>query len=255
MKRTCCFAIGWLAVTTPASPASFDCAGSLGAVERLVCSDKYVSELDDDLAAAYKKAIEATRDKQVLKSSQRTWIKDARDRCADQKCLRLAYKSRIRDLQGVVVSASPDPLADIEGSYLIANPPGCSIPTESGWDRCPVVDCLSIKRLSRDTAYISVVSNQTNGHVCEAEGPAKIAKPGILEIDISNGHVGGEASKHLRLDYFADPMTFEGPNGVCGARAEWAGVEFKKSDRRTRKAVQCVDDADMDFYLSPKGNR
>jgi len=255
MKRSCSVVVGWLLVTTSALAASFDCSGKLGAVEGLICSNKYASELDDSLSIAYKKALEASHEKDALKSSQRTWIKDKRDQCVDLQCLRLAYRTRIRDLQGVVVSASPNPLADLEGSYLVANAPLCSIPTESGWDKCPVVDCLSIKRLSRDTAYISVVSNQTNGHVCEAEGPAKITKPGILEIDISNGHVGGEASKPLRLDYFADPMTFDGPSSICGARADWSGVEFKKRDRRTRKTVQCVDDADMDFYLSPKGSK
>jgi uncharacterized protein len=255
MKRTWCIAIGWLVVTTPALPASFDCAGPLAAVERLVCSDKYLSTLDDDLTVAYRRALEVTRDKQALKLSQRTWIKDARGQCADQKCLRLAYRERIRNLQGVVIDVSPDPLADLEGSYLIASPSGCSIPTDNGWEKCAVVDCLSIKRISHNTAYISVVSNQTNGHVCQAEGPAKLAKPGILEINISDDHAKGSAARSLRLDYFADPMTFDGPSDICGARADWSGAEFKKTSRKTRKAVQCTDEGDMDSYLSPKGIR
>jgi uncharacterized protein len=253
MRPSYCIVLGWLLVAASAHSASFDCAGKLGATEQLVCSNKYISALDDDLAAAYKRALEAARDKQALKLSQRTWIKDARDKCGDQKCLRLAYRGRIRDLQGIVISASPDPLADLEGSYLVANPSGCSTPTETGWGGCAVVDCLSIKRISHDTAYVSVVSNQTNGHVCQAEGTAKVATPGVLEIDISDSHNQGSVSRSLRLDYFADPMTFEGPNDVCGARADWSGAAFKKTARKTKKVVHCTDEGSMNSYLSPNG--
>ena len=253
MKLLALVVLGWVAVATTAHSASFDCSRSFDAVERLVCSNKVISELDDTLSIAYKKAHDVAKDKSALKISQRSWIKDTRDQCADQACLRLVYLKRIRELQGVVVSTSPDPLADIEGTYIISSP-GCSIPVGGGYDGCPgVVDCLSIKRLSSDTAYINVISHQENGHMCQAEGLAKIPKSGILEITkLDNGY--GDISAHpLDLDFFSDPMEFEGPKDTCGQRAAWYSVSFKKNDLKTKQALNCSKGEHLDSYLSSKG--
>lgn len=77
---------------------SFDCLKSNSGQDRLVCSDKNLSELDVKLSVLYSKARSNTAEKDTLKQEQLQWYKYQRNACADIECLSNAYQSRIFEL-------------------------------------------------------------------------------------------------------------------------------------------------------------
>jgi uncharacterized protein len=78
---------------------SFDCTKARLPVEKLICSDVRLSQLDLALSRAYK---EALREGNVEKDSQRDWIKSRDVECASstaKECLRASIEQRIAQLQ------------------------------------------------------------------------------------------------------------------------------------------------------------
>lgn len=78
--------------------ASFDCKKASTLVERQICADPTLSALDDQLAAAYQRALAAAKDKQAILDQQRAWLSATRDDCSNEACLKAAYKSRLVQL-------------------------------------------------------------------------------------------------------------------------------------------------------------
>lgn len=85
-------------LTTIADP-SFDCARALTQVERMICGDSSLADLDRKLAAAYAVAVQATKDPETLKVDQIQWIRE-RNRCLSTECVRDSYEMRTRALVG-----------------------------------------------------------------------------------------------------------------------------------------------------------
>ena len=82
-----------------ASAASFDCTKAASRVEKLICADNDLSNLDDKLAVEYRAARRTgLSDSQV--TAQRAWIKQ-RNSCEDKGCVRRLYESRVADLVGL----------------------------------------------------------------------------------------------------------------------------------------------------------
>jgi uncharacterized protein len=82
--------------------ASFDCAKAETTSERTICADDRLSNLDEQLAKAYRSALAAVngsdsaRGKQ-LRVEQRIWLK-RRNQCQDSACLLEVYDERLRVL-------------------------------------------------------------------------------------------------------------------------------------------------------------
>lgn len=85
--------------------AGFDCAKATAPMEKRICADPEVSDLDGRLAEAFRQALAASVDKPALRAAQRAWIK-TRDACPDAACLRLAYADRLAQLQSATAAAS-----------------------------------------------------------------------------------------------------------------------------------------------------
>lgn len=83
---------------TAVAKASFDCTKAGSAVEKMICDSARLSELDVQLAAAYKKAKTKVFDAEQLLSSQRQWIKQ-RNLCNVEECLLISYFERLEFLQ------------------------------------------------------------------------------------------------------------------------------------------------------------
>lgn len=101
LKKTIIKAIGVSVVATLSSAlyaASFDCANVAAPIEKLVCSDETVSNLDADLARVYKVALEKAENKDALKQQQRAWLKEKRNACKEASCLTQIYQARIAEL-------------------------------------------------------------------------------------------------------------------------------------------------------------
>ena len=79
--------------------ASFDCSKSAGNIEKLVCSNPRLSQLDETLAILYKKALAESPVPDDSREQQRNWIKGWRDSCKDASCLENAYTSRLSELK------------------------------------------------------------------------------------------------------------------------------------------------------------
>jgi uncharacterized protein YecT (DUF1311 family) len=83
-----------------AKKPSFDCSKASSQVEKLICGTPVLAAADADLATAYKDAMAKADDKGTMKSSQLDWIKNVRNKCADEACLNQAYAQRTSMLLG-----------------------------------------------------------------------------------------------------------------------------------------------------------
>lgn len=87
----CCF-------SSEVFSASFDCRKAATKIEKLICSDKKISQLDRSLASAYKAALKLSSAKEDLKNEQLLWLKNERAKCERISCLEQAYDKRIQIL-------------------------------------------------------------------------------------------------------------------------------------------------------------
>ena len=83
-----------IAMTQHAQAASFDCEKAGNKIERTICQDAEISQLDEDLSKAYK--VVRKKEKAVVKE-QRAWLKK-RNKCGDAACLKKIYSERVAEL-------------------------------------------------------------------------------------------------------------------------------------------------------------
>lgn len=88
--------------------ASFPCTGTLTAVERQVCADAALSQLDEHLLRYYTAArqVLGASGAECLTTDQRRWLRTVRNACADAACLNAAYLQRLSVLDGLQPGAS-----------------------------------------------------------------------------------------------------------------------------------------------------
>jgi uncharacterized protein len=97
-------AIGLSATATWAAQPSFDCAKATHDVEKLICEDAGLAELDQSLAELYATVLKHTPDanKGTLKAEQRGWVKGRNDcwKASDMRsCVADDYRARINELK------------------------------------------------------------------------------------------------------------------------------------------------------------
>ena len=83
-----------------ANAASYECAKASTNIERKICSNTQLSQLDDILAKIYKtlmSSLVGESPKKELKNDQRNWIRE-RNLCSNVSCIQDAYNSRIEEL-------------------------------------------------------------------------------------------------------------------------------------------------------------
>jgi uncharacterized protein len=127
----------WLAIFLSAAcpmvvGASFDCAKASSPIEKSICADKQLSELDEALSAAYKSALANAADPQAVKDRQRAWLIEERNKCQDASCLKNAYTKRQNELSTGKAKAAGNKMTitgRIEWGQMTS-----SIVTESGAD-------------------------------------------------------------------------------------------------------------------------
>ena len=89
-----------IALNSKSFAASFDCAKAVSRIENEICASPELSDLDYQLANAYKSAISRSDDIDGVKAAQRAWLKETRNSCGDVNCLISVYKDRIEALAG-----------------------------------------------------------------------------------------------------------------------------------------------------------
>lgn len=91
-------------VTTRA--ASFDCAKARSFSEHAVCQTPTLSALDDALAAAYRKAYAAAKDKRALAADRDEEWRWRQSHCKDASCVTDWYKRRLAELDADYLAAA-----------------------------------------------------------------------------------------------------------------------------------------------------
>ncbi len=88
-----------LAFVSITHASSFDCASAASPVEKAICADPYLSDLDEKLGAVWKTTLAKVADPTALKASQRQWLKN-RSACGQEPaCLRRDYLMRLTELE------------------------------------------------------------------------------------------------------------------------------------------------------------
>lgn len=116
---------------TAAEAASFDCNRAATPTEVAICADAGLSQLDEQMAAAYRTALAAASEADALKESQREWLALTAT-CGDNRnCLATTYGERLAQLQALqqpadseqTVAVDTSPAEDLSAAALAKEPP------------------------------------------------------------------------------------------------------------------------------------
>ena len=87
------------AYVASAGAASFDCAKAQSRIEKAICADQEVSDLDEYLGRYYSAARSTLRESaSCLAADQKQWLSVVRNKCADATCLKNVYLERRSEL-------------------------------------------------------------------------------------------------------------------------------------------------------------
>ena len=106
-----------LVLTPWARAATFDCDKASTSVEKVICSDTRLTNLDDQLGRQYKDVLAASSNGGALKAEQKAWL-SSRNQCKDSDCIMKAYDDRIRVLYAM---SAPAKSGDVTGTYKMKN--------------------------------------------------------------------------------------------------------------------------------------
>ena len=89
--------------SAPAIAASFDCAKAGDRVEKAICADAQISDLDDMLGRYYHGALAALQENAAcLKGDQQEWLRTKRNACGEKpECLKTVYLERLAELRAL----------------------------------------------------------------------------------------------------------------------------------------------------------
>ncbi len=97
MKRIAWIVLGWSALLATTQAASFDCEKASNHVEKLICTDDELSQLDERMAGVYETALLDENIARTAKQTQKQWLKK-RNSCSDAACVKSAYEKRMREI-------------------------------------------------------------------------------------------------------------------------------------------------------------
>jgi len=92
-----------LFIASFAQSASFDCQKASTQVEKNICSNEVLSKLDEEMAKAYRDALDSlsSEGQKETKEYQKKWLKSISK--LDKKNLKLNYEARIKELQECLI--------------------------------------------------------------------------------------------------------------------------------------------------------
>jgi uncharacterized protein len=81
--------------------ASFDCNKASSQIEKAICGDEGLSSIDEQLGQAYRQVLEASSDKNAIKSDHREWL-NKRNQVTNPAELMAIYQERIEELHAIL---------------------------------------------------------------------------------------------------------------------------------------------------------
>lgn len=213
--------------------ASFDCFKASTTTEKLICGDKTVSGLDEQLAVSYKAALEKETNKDSVKKVQIEWLKRQRT-CKDVECLTKVYQARIDDLSGDIINSCYTFTQEIKDI------------SSSKEEYYPATSFLKIIDKDKDKITFELKQFGGNFHVCLVAGFAFVSADGNGDYIFrdekkywnggleSYGSSHGEETCEIKISTYSDEVKVFSKGscqGFCGARAGIGGEVMKKSNR------------------------
>jgi uncharacterized protein len=77
-----------------AQAVSFDCQKAKTFIEKAICANPELSDLDDELGSQFQLALTDNKNPALFKKQQLAWLKQ-RDTCQTVDCVKKSYKQRI----------------------------------------------------------------------------------------------------------------------------------------------------------------
>ncbi len=240
--------LGASLLSTHANSASFDCKKATTWVEKTICKNTELSNLDEAMAKKYKNHLVNESDDKDSKDwvtyEQRTWLKFQRNTCKDTACLIREYKERIEDKAHYGVAWNfPDELSssdlpskssfgEFSKNFQI------SIYNVDGKRKNTLQDAtntLSINKVG-NKPYLSIIEGVlifTNAHTCDlGESKATWSQNHWVIND-------DQSDKDVELRLY--PATYKGKSqlllrdmddqfrwGRCGARGYFDGIVLER---------------------------
>lgn len=186
---------------------SFNCAKATTSIEKMICSNTQLSDLDELLVVSYKKAMSRTEDKKQLKSEQQQWLKSTRNACQDVECLKDAYAMRITELNEKV--ATHKQTFSVSGTYqrYYSGKPDVNKTTIS-------IKTLQNGQIQVQGQSIWMGSSNTNVNTGEVEG--------IALLEGNKADVTGDGCE-LTLLFSAKNLIVENETGCGGLNVTFNG--------------------------------
>jgi uncharacterized protein len=96
-------------ITSVVQAASFDCKKAASTVENLICKNPDLSKQDEQMSKLYQDDYAKSNDtqKQSLLAEQKHWLKLSRNVCKNETCIKIAYWSRLSELDTFFAEKSP----------------------------------------------------------------------------------------------------------------------------------------------------
>lgn len=212
--------------------AGFDCnAPFKSRVEAEICRDGKLSRLDDRMTMLYRRAIEASKDRDSLRNEQLSWLQRDRDSCNDRNCLYRKYEERNSRLVAIIESTGQRDIGKYIGHYKVHHTPAC-MDHERGWRECeqPAYDALSITANHDGTFEITAMVTGNNFHQCDAGGTAtRIGDTLVIRDEPGSA---GQCVLVLVLDPDGIMLVDKNDhNCYCGMNVGLDGHKFRLADK------------------------
>jgi uncharacterized protein len=213
--------------------ASFDCHKTQTKNEKLICITPELSQLDENLAKQYFSSLQKSDDDgEVIKKSQRAWLKQIDKECSTSDCLIKNYRIRLDTLKNWKKNIPADTTM-FGKHYLLHSVPIINNSTKDGYYLIDAENCISIEEKDKSTISFSILTFTANGHVCDIGGTAKLIDNEYQYIPPSDAD-DIEKACSLRIVNRAGSILILDPEMKCrefscGMRAGLDGTVFPKN--------------------------
>jgi uncharacterized protein len=179
--------------------ASFDCAKTTTKVEKMICADAELSNLDEELATAYTTALQIEQKMSYIQQAQKQWLK-GRNSCVDFACVKQAYSVRLQELESSTGTHTP-----LDNRGTVAQQ-GFVIAEKPLYGHC--VDVQDPRNCGRFQSgkgytvcekYLEHLNSLSKMPKCEVPVPPSFQRPDWEEVDVM---------QHLDWAYQAETIRF-----------------------------------------------
>lgn len=177
---------------------SFDCSKAVTFIEKTICSNQNIADLDNTMANLYKNALSDAVNSEKIKNDQRDWLKNNRNKCSDAACLEREYGNRTEALNNSYKSDESKAVETI------------GYGSRAGMS----VNVLSKKGLDTENAIIKTEHTTENAIEFCREYGLNVNKECINDVlDTKlNEYISANCKTGLFTDFYEGTFEFQGKN-------------------------------------------